>query len=69
MITLTNNFHGTSANIRAAIGDELTASQIKRAKRELCGIHGCTCSGPAGARGKQSGLSLEQIDEGRVLVS
>lgn len=61
IVKLKNDFHGASASVRAQILDygmhneiSLTASQMKRAARKLCGISSCTCGGPAGIRGYQS---------------
>ena len=53
-IKLSNDFHRTSANVRV-IPDErgslmLSASQVRRARKILCGIKGCTCGGHAGER-------------------
>lgn len=55
-IKLTNNFHGTSANLRVndlRIAEELgsgtdyfctiTDNQYKRAAKKLCGMKDCTC--------------------------
>jgi hypothetical protein len=68
-ITLTNDFHNTSVNLRCEVLSHihnvstayLSAGQVKKAKRELCGIAGCTCSGEAGTRGRQefNGKRLE----------
>jgi hypothetical protein len=60
-ITLTNNFHNTSVNLNCEVLSHIhnevvaypNANQIKRAKRQLCGIKGCTCSGDSGVRGRQ----------------
>ncbi len=68
MITIRNDFHNTEVRIRANIGEELTWSQIMRARRKLCGIAGCTCGGPCGERGPQDGFYLEQLDYDRVAV-
>ena len=40
MIIIRNDFHNTAARIRASIGDTLTASQVKRCRRTLCGLRG-----------------------------
>jgi hypothetical protein len=62
-ITLSNDFHNTRATMRVAdcrrhIHNVLTvypsASQLKRAKRSLCGMADCCCSGDAGIRGRQT---------------
>lgn len=53
-ITLTNDYHNTSINLRPTKG-ELSISQVKRARRELCpNGKECICSGPVGVRGPQS---------------
>ena len=53
MITIRNDFHGTAARLRASIGDTLTPSQVKRCRKALCGIEGCTCGGALSERGPQ----------------
>jgi len=59
MITVRNEFHNSAARIRASIGDVLTASQVRRCRRTLCGVEGCTCGGALSERGQQ------HDDEGR----
>lgn len=52
-ITLTNDFHGTSVTLNADVRSHvhnvstayLTENQVRKAKRELCGTAGCSCSG------------------------
>jgi hypothetical protein len=64
LITLTNDFHNSSVTIRCEVLSDLpsgaafataypSASQIKRAKKALCGVAGCCCSNAAGIRGQQ----------------
>jgi hypothetical protein len=61
LVTLTNDFHNSAVVLRCEvlqhIHNELTiyptVYQIKRTKRKLCGIAGCTCSNDIGIRGKQ----------------
>lgn len=53
MITVTNDFHNTQVTLRAREGEALTDSQIRRARRELCGVAGCMCGGAIGERGTQ----------------
>lgn len=60
MITIRNDFHDTAVRIRASIGDTLTPSQVRRCRRILCGIEGCTCGGALSERGPQ------QDDTGRT---
>ena len=52
-ITLTNDFHNTTVNL-VATAKRLNAKQVKRAKKALCGIDGCTCSDDLGMRGSQT---------------
>lgn len=54
MITLNNNFHGSSVSLRAERGQELSLAQVIRARRILCGIEGCTCGGNLSERGRQA---------------
>lgn len=54
MITLTNDFHGTSVNLRPDDSYTLSALQVARARRALCGIKGCTCGGDLGERGSDN---------------
>ncbi len=52
-ITLENNFHNSSIALRPSKEGRLSASQVKRTKKTLCGITGCTCSGALGTRRPQ----------------
>ena len=58
--TLRNDFHNSEVTIRAERGQELTLSQVLRARRALCGITGCTCGGNLGERGPQA-VEVEAI--------
>ena len=49
MITLKNNFHGTSVNLRPRNG-RLSPAQMRRARRELCGLSDCQCGGIRGSQ-------------------
>ena len=51
-ITLTNDFHNTSVSLRMK-SQCPTGSQVRRAKKTLCPIGGCTCSNVMGMRGAQ----------------
>ena len=68
MVTVKNSFHGTAVVLRARLGKELTSGQIKKARKELCGVCGCTCGGPIGNRGPQDGFTVEQISVNRVVL-
>lgn len=69
IITLTNDFHNTSVNLRANMGDTLSASQVRRARNSLCGNSDCTCSGDLGTRGPGSvspdSIALEMVGADR----
>lgn len=67
MITVRNDFHKTTARIRVRIGDTLTANQVRRCRKTLCGIEGCTCGGALSERGPQhddSGRTFDAIAVG-----
>lgn len=51
--TLTNSFHRT--DLRAVVPENgwLTASQVRRVRRTLCGVAGCTCGDDLSMRGRQ----------------
>jgi hypothetical protein len=59
VITLTNDFHNTSATVRPApIADgryaglhKISRRTTQRLQAELCGVAGCMCSGNFGERG------------------
>lgn len=67
-ITLTNNFHGTSAIVRPVAIMEgrfagkhvITRKTAQRLQRTLCGSSGCACGGNFGERG---GVRLAVINE------
>ena len=58
-ITLTNNFHNTTANVKPVSQDaagwwRLNAAQVKRVAKKLCPVKGCVCGhGPLNTRGPQ----------------
>jgi len=52
-ITLSNDFHNTRLRLALGRDQTLSARQVRRARRELCGIKGCLCGGTAGERGAQ----------------
>ena len=54
-ITLINDFHNTDVTLRPR-GGWLSKDQVRRARRMLCGVTGCTCGGNAGERGKNPQL-------------
>jgi hypothetical protein len=63
-ITLTNDFHGTAVVLRPRNG-YLSRTQVMWARKKLCGISDCTCSGPAGERG---GQAVEAMPDGGARI-
>ena len=63
MITLKNNFHSTSVNLRPRNG-RLSPAQMRRARRVLCGLSECQCGG---IRGPQE-YELEPEPDGGAKV-
>jgi len=69
LITLTNDFHHSSVNLRCEVLSRIhnvataypNAAQIKRAKKALCGVDGCCCSNAAGIRGRQETSCGKQL--------
>jgi hypothetical protein len=51
MLMIVNNFHGTEYRLRVRPGDVISPSQIRRARKALCGTEGCMCGGLLGGRG------------------
>lgn len=51
-ITLKNDFHNTEINLVVKDG-KLSPAQVKRSRKALCGIAGCTCGDELGTRGQQ----------------
>ena len=55
-LTLTNDFHNSSVRLLAWQVDgklRLTPSQVRHAKKILCGNYKCTCGDTFGCRGNQ----------------
>jgi hypothetical protein len=53
-IELTNDFHGTAVVLRAPAGRVLSAWQVRKSWRALCGFDGCRCCDALGRRGPQA---------------
>lgn len=49
-VTLKNNFHNTSVKVYEG---ELSPETVRRVKKVLCGVKGCTCSNNLGVKGEQ----------------
>lgn len=61
-VTMYNDFHNTWAQVR--IGD-ISVATVRRVKRKLCGISGCTCGDWLGRRGRQASDEMfEQMPDG-----
>lgn len=53
-ITILNDFHNSEYTLRVpALPARLSAGQVRRCRRALCCIPGCTCGGNLGERGSQ----------------
>lgn len=50
MTTITNSYHNTSIEIRAKVGETVSASTLRKVARKLCGLEGCTCGRTDGSR-------------------
>lgn len=59
MITLKNDYHGTEVRLRVGSDGRLTERQVKRVRKVLCGVDGCTCGDNLGRRGPQD----DRVDE------
>jgi hypothetical protein len=53
VITLTNDFHNTEVRLNPKDG-KLSARQVKRAEKVLCGMDDCICGNEAGMRGAEN---------------
>ena len=56
-VTLTNSFHGSEITLRAKLDARgvawLSAGQVRKARRALCGMSDCSCGGDGGCRPAQ----------------
>jgi len=50
LIKITNSFHNSEAVCRPSDNGYLSPSQVRRLRKKLCGIEGCTCGDCVGAR-------------------
>ena len=65
MITLSNDFHATTARVRSG---NVSPATVRRLRRELCGSRDCLCGGELGQRGAQiqpSGKATAEIQSHR----
>ena len=65
-ITISNSFHRTEVTLSVPWHCRLSRYQIRRARRELCGVDGCQCGGVLGERGQQEpGLRIDIVGNDR----
>jgi hypothetical protein len=70
-LILKNDFHNTSVrlDVRPKHGYlRLSEYQIKRAKKALCGVLGCTCSNTVGMRGPNDYEFFPEYTGGGILT-
>lgn len=67
-ITLTNNFHNTEVILNVKDGKNISANQVKKANKILCGYNGCLCSGYMGTRGTQA-VEIEINQDGSAYIN
>jgi len=68
-LVLKNDFHNTEATFRVQHNGEveiddiitLSANQIRKSQKLLCGIDGCSCSGELGTRAEWHELDGEEV--------
>ena len=69
-ITLSNDFHNTEISLNVKNG-QLSAGQVKRAQKVLCGLSDCRCSGDIGYRGRQQdgidGIEAKHDRHGNII--
>lgn len=58
-VTLRNDFHKTEVTLKMK-GLFPTPSQVKRSRKVLCGVTGCTCGDIMGMRGDQDAIVGER---------
>lgn len=62
LVTLKNDFHNSAATLRLEVLGNFpgtvtirpSKSQVKKAKKTLCGIKGCSCGNDIGIRGPKT---------------
>lgn len=67
-VDLYNSFHVTFLTLSADEYGCLSAGQVRKARKILCGIEGCTCGGSAGQRPVGQYGYEEQPDGGAYLA-
>jgi len=66
-VTIKNDFHHTSCVVVPKADGRLSASQIARCRRALCGIAECTCGGALDERGSQE-VEIDQEGIGSIVI-
>ena len=64
---VTNDFHNTEVTLILSDDNKLTGSQVRRARRVLCGISTCKCGGALGERPSLSEC-LQHNSDGTITV-
>ena len=71
IITLTNNFHGTTATVRPIPERQgvgyISRRTVLRLRRALCGISGCMCGGQFGERDGHLDVINQTSDRGYLV--
>jgi len=68
-VKLYNDFHNTEVTLRVSdLPVTLSSNQIRRARKELCGVDGCTCGGPLGERGPQD-VVVDAFSSNRIILA
>lgn len=76
VITLTNDFHNTAANVRQVEIVEgrykgyhmVSKSSARRVRNTLCGVSGCSCDGNFGDRGGAYLMVINQDFDGNYII-
>ncbi len=56
LITIQNNFHGSSTKLNIKVDGKVSLSQERRAKKAICGVGGCQCGGIYGPHAEVEGM-------------
>ena len=66
--TITNDFHGTAANVIVPWHGRLSDSQVQTIRHRLCGIKGCECGEGALKQRGQQNVYIVQLSLGEILI-
>lgn len=58
-VVLKNSFHNSEVTL-VVENDQISAGQVKKAWKTLCGIRGCTCGNSLGMRGENPRVEINQ---------